>query len=153
MDLKKIFATDERREIEGTWIPLPDPAGKARIKVARYGNPNFVRAIDEATRNYRQAGRGIVKIPEEMARKILIETLASTVLLDWENIEDDGKPVPYNRENAEAMLEKYKDFRDFVSSCSTNFELYHVEAMEEGAKNLEDFLPGEHDGPSKAKNG
>jgi hypothetical protein len=37
-------------------------------------------------------------------------------ILDWEGVEEDGKELPYSKEKAFEILDKYKHFADFVYS-------------------------------------
>ena len=130
MDVKKAFRTNEKKEIEGIWIQLDD---KAAIKVARAGNPKFQRLFQKLTKPYRQAIR-TGSLSEDVARKILIECMAETILLDWKGFEENGKEIKYSKEKSIEYL-NIKDFRDFVAQCSEDFSLFKDEEDKQAEKN------------------
>jgi len=110
MDLKKAFATDKKLELEGVWHDLGEGAG---VLIARIGNRRYQNALNKTLAD----NRTMIKtglMSEEAAEKDLCEIIADTILLDWKNIDDDGQPLPYTKENAVAMLIKYPDFRVLV---------------------------------------
>lgn len=120
MDLNK-FKTDQTLELEGVWVPFDD----ARIKIARLNNPQMAAAYAAKIRPYRGA-----KIPEGVEEEIMVECLASHVLLDWEGVTHDGAAFPHTRENAVKAL-KIKDFAEFVINCARDFELFRQQDIRE----------------------
>jgi hypothetical protein len=130
MDLKT-FKTDLKLEIEGVWFPIDE---KARLKVARYGNDRFKELMSKKARPYKQSIRNDT-LPDRIYDKILIEAMAETILLDWENIEENDTPIPYSVENAKRLLTEYKDFRDLVSNFSNEAASYRAEERQDDLKN------------------
>jgi len=122
MDIKKSFGTSTELENDGVWVDLGDGAS---IKVARAGNKSNRALIKRLIAPHKVALRND-KLPDETLEKLTIEAMASTILLDWKGIDEDGKPVPYNTQNALRLLTDYKDFRDQVSAFSSELALFQV---------------------------
>lgn len=120
MDIKKSFGTSLALENEGVWIELGEGAS---IKVARVGNKENKALLKKLIAPHKMAARND-KLADEVWEKITVESMAATILLDWKGIEDDGKALPYNKENAIRLLTDYKDFREQVASFSSELALF-----------------------------
>lgn len=131
MDVKKRFATDRTLELDGVWVQIDKDA---RVKIARRDNPRYREVLRRESAPYRQAARAGM-LSDETAEQILIKVLAETVVLDWEGFTENGKPLPYSKENAVRLLTELKDFLDFVVSASAEAELFKAQADEADAKN------------------
>ena len=130
-DLAKNYATDKTAEQEGVWEPLADGI---EIKVARIGNPNYQRIYEREIKPYRaQVDRGLMA--DEKFTEIIIKVLAEAVLLDWKNIEYEGKKLPYNRDNAIRILTELPDFRADVLFLANQQASYRAAEIEEAEKN------------------
>lgn len=129
MDLYKQFKTDERKEVEGVWIPL---STTARIKVARMGNPRYRDCIKRKKAAYRQTG---IEIPSDVLEQMVRETVAETILVDWEGITTDGQPVPYSKETALTFCTDLQEFYNLVLSASDTMETFRAEAQATIEKN------------------
>jgi hypothetical protein len=131
MDIRKVFGTDKKSEIEGTWIDI----GKGvRIKVARIGNPENSKLAQKLWRPYRAAHRAN-SLPDEVADELMIEAIARTILVGWEGVEADGKPLPYSYENAKALLSEVPDFRQLVWGFANEAATFRREQEEAEQKN------------------
>lgn len=130
-DLKKLFKTDENLETAGVWQDLGD---SIRVKVARFNNTNHKRVMEGLMKPYQHMlRRG--NLSEEIAEKILVQGMARTILLDWEGLEEDGKPIKYSMKNAERIMMEFKDFRDLVHNISQSMEIYKIQEDAETEKN------------------
>lgn len=132
MDLRKKFATDPELELNGVWVELGQGA---RAKLARTGNDKYNKRMDALMRPHRRQLR-IGQMDDGVFDQILIRVIAETVLLDWENIEDGGTPVPYSKENAIKYLTDFKDFRNMIAEIANEMETFRAVEVEESAKNL-----------------
>lgn len=126
--------SDLQKEVEGVW---QDFSMGIRLKIARARNPKYL----EMLRVLMQPHRGDVRTDEmdaEIFQGILKEVRAKTILLDWENIEDDdGKPILYSSDQASAFFNdpELKDFYTFVTFGSENADLYRKGLIEDSVKN------------------
>lgn len=131
MDLKKVFGTNKKKELEGVWVDGPDGA---KFLIARAGNANFSKLAAELMKPHRkliQMGKADDKVLTEIAAEIT----SRTVLLDWKGVLDDGKVVPYSQEAAKSRLIEYTDFADMVSGFAQQISLFQDEDREAEIKN------------------
>lgn len=119
------FELDEVAEVEGIWKEL---GGGARIKVARSMNPKFREVFRKKSEPYIEAINARV-LDEETSQRLLIETMAETILLTWEGFTEDGKEVEPTVQEKTRILTKYKAFRELVSSISDDREKFKVESV------------------------
>lgn len=125
MDLKR-FRTNTATEIDGRWEQLTDGS---RIKVARWGNPKFVRALDDEQAPYRTLiSSG--KLPADIDRAILDRVAAKTILVDWEGLELDGEALDYSSDTAFLLLNdpELHEFRELVFNLARQGDGYRKEA-------------------------
>lgn len=132
LDLKKEYATDKEKEIEGIW--MEDFGEGVRIKIARIGNPEYQKKITKFQKPHRKAMRRGT-LPDSVADTILNRAVADTIVLDWEGIAEDGKLVPYSFENCLRILNEYKDFRDQVIEAASEMETFKLEQDDESEGN------------------
>ena len=57
------------------------------------------------------------------------------MLVDWEGIEYDGKPIKYSSKNAEKLLNELKDFREDVLLVANDLSNFRATEIEESSKN------------------
>jgi|TARA_R110000787_G_scaffold36139_1_gene92447 hypothetical protein len=130
-DLGKNYATDTAAEQDGVWEPLADGI---EIRVARVGNPNYQRIWEREIKPYRaQVDRGLMA--DDKMTEIIIKVMAEAVLLDWKNVEYEGKKLQYNRANALRILTELPDFRADVLFLANQQASYRAAEIEEAEKN------------------
>jgi hypothetical protein len=131
-DIRKLYATNEDKETDGVWQDLGDGI---EMLIARIGNPKYQKLFQRLSKPHRKAiRRGSLK--EDVAEKLMIECMAETVLLGWKNVEMDGKPLPYSKENAIKILTEFKDLKDYINDFANEMEAYMQEDAEEAEENL-----------------
>ena len=130
MDINK-FKADKKKEEEGVWIDIGEDA---RIKVARLNNEKYKNHFRRTTKPYRRQIRN-GNLAEDVAERLLIDAMANTILLGWENLEEGGKAIKYSVENAKRILSESVDFRDLVSDAAGEIESYRIEDLEEAKGN------------------
>lgn len=129
-DLKE-FAVDAKKELDGVWENI---GGDAELLIARIGNPKYkeaFRKLPRGTRRMIESGT----LPEAQSEKMFCQILASTVLLGWKNLIEDGKDVLYSEEKAAEMLLKYPEFRAIVEDLGNDMRRFHEESKEADLKN------------------
>ncbi|MDP4024461.1 hypothetical protein Q8W71_17690 [Methylobacterium sp. NEAU 140] len=106
----------------GEWVGDIPEMGDLRLRVRGLQNAGYrrlqSRLIDAVPRSKKQGGR---VDPDELDR-ITSTCLASTVLLDWAGLEDEGgAPLPYSKETATEFLTNpaFRRFRDAVLYAAT----------------------------------
>jgi hypothetical protein len=120
MDIKKTFGTNRKAEADGVWVDLGDGA---RIKVARETSVRYRERLRDVLRPHRGA-MNVGAINDEQSHKLLAKAAAGTMLLDWEGITSDGKPVPFTVEAAEQLMVDLPDFYNAVANFAKEAALY-----------------------------
>lgn len=125
--------TDIEKQNEGTWIEF---LMGIRLKIARSRNPRYNEMMRKLTENMRLDMREN-KFNTDEFNEMLIQVRAHTVLLGWENIDEDDKPVPYSPEKAMEYFRnpELNDFYTFVVQVSESHEAYKKEIVKDAEKN------------------
>jgi len=125
--------TDISKQNDGTWV---DFLMGIRFKIARARNPKYNEMMRKLTENMRLDMRE-GKFDTKEFNDMLIVVRAHTVLLDWENIDEDDKPVPYSVEKAMEYFRnpELNDFYTFVVSISESAEAYKKDLVKDAEKN------------------
>lgn len=116
------YATDETLENQGTWFPL---GGKARVLVARNGNRAYAKALTSKVNEHQKALDLGDEAADLLSEKIMIEVMADTILLGFENLAFKGKAISYSRDTAIELL-KVKDFRRRIVEFSDTVSAYRA---------------------------
>lgn len=134
MDFKKAYGTNKSLEKEGVWVPLDE---SSKIKVAREGNENYFNALQRLVKELGfsqfQISKG--KIPSDVMADIVLRAMGEAILVDWEGMTDDDKPVKYSAKSSYEMLKKYPDFADDVLALAKNISLFQKEVEDAEIKN------------------
>ena len=127
------FKTNQSLEIEGVWVDIGEGA---KVKVARIGNTAYQKYLERSYKPYRKMQR-TGTVPEDLQRRLFIEALAHTILLDWDGFTDDAdKPVVYSVDAAISQLTEFKDFRELIVEIAAEAETFRDEEIEEEAELL-----------------
>lgn len=132
MDFKKKWGVDKNKVANGAWITIDDDG--AKVLVARMNNTRYLSLVSQRTREKKAELKTTVLTEAEM-EKIQNICFAEAVLLGWEGMTDEGKPVSYTPLNAAAMLSKYPDFHELVFALASNIDNFREETAKEVEKN------------------
>lgn len=141
MSLYKKFKTDENKEVNGFRVELTEAVnqdGSIPVFIVgriHEGNVNYSRAVDRASRPHRrQIQLGV--FDNQKAERILRDVFIESVLLGWENVQDEkGNKLPFNKENAIKLFDDLPDLYKLLRSEAAEFENFKVSEREEDAKN------------------
>lgn len=111
--------TDADAETQGVWTDALVP--KARFKIARLNNPDFQAAFAKAQKPYQDSG---IEMPDSEKEEVVTNLTAEFILLDWEGIELDGKPLKYSVANAKMVLSTFKELRGKIVAFASSFANY-----------------------------
>lgn len=132
MDIFKKFATDPEKEQNGMVMSLDDTS---KLVIRRFANPDHLALLNELNVRHKVALNSTdPKIVQDTKNDISREAMAHHILVGWEGIEFQGKPMDYSVTNAKVLL-GLNDFMDFVFSASRNIENYRVDEVAEIEKN------------------
>lgn len=124
MDIFKVFATDPNKELNGTWVPLSEDG--AKLLVARAGNRRHTRLMNGMYAANRMTLEGADReAADSKDEELSVECAAQAILLGWESLTYQGKPIEYSLENARRLL-KHSEFRVLVMTHANNFENFRA---------------------------
>lgn len=138
LDIFAEYAVDPKAEQEGRWFPF---GSGSRVLVARANNSAYVRML---TARYDQFQYELSKKDTEedlqnakaRSNKIMAEVMAHTILLGFEGMGYQKKPIEYSVANAQMMLQ-HEEFQKAISNLAADFRNYRFEVEEADAKNSE----------------
>jgi len=96
----------------GEWVSEIPNMDDVRLRVRGLSSPTVVAVRSRKERKVSRAGRerdGTLK--PDVALTVLGEVLFEAVLLDWDGITQDGKPLPYDP----VLAKQWLTSRDFVA--------------------------------------
>jgi hypothetical protein len=129
----KTFKADPSMEQEGIWLDY----GDFKIRIARAGgsNVNYAKALEKQAELNKTAIRTNT-IKSAQSRALMIKVYATSVLLDWEDVQDEnGQTLPFTADNAEKVLTDCPDLFDDIRAQAASLALFRRELLEEAAKN------------------
>jgi hypothetical protein len=130
-DLSKLEGARQKQE-DGVPVAIKHPATGADLgititiasyeseRVKRVAREMANRAMMEAKRNPRR-GDTVEAIEE---RTIAI---AAAAIIDWKGIEMDGKPLPFTRDNAKMLLEKFPFIGEQLDAAAGDRSLFFAD--------------------------
>lgn len=139
MSLFKLFATDKKIEKEGIVLEYGENSkGKTiGIRIARAGGGNsaYTKRMEALVKPYRRAIQNET-IETETLDKIQRTAYAETVILDWENVEDEnGVELPFTVENCIDLMKKLPELFKDIQEQSQKVALFREEILEVETKN------------------
>jgi hypothetical protein len=150
------IALDSERQEKGAWVEeIPELEG-LKLLVRGINNNDWRRLqaklIETMPRKKRISGR----IDPDEQDRIQSTCLLSACLLDWDGLEDDdGKPIPYEKDMARKLLfePEYRKFRDGVVWAANMVAEQTSEDQKEILGNLSKLSAGQTDGERKSGTG
>lgn len=122
MDIFDKFATDESLENNGAWFPIGDGT---RLLIARSGNRKYGKVLSKLVERNEVALKADDEAADTLNDQIMVEALATGVLLGWENVTYQKKSLSYSVENAKTLL-KHREFRRTVIQFSEDVDAFRV---------------------------
>lgn len=121
--LRKDYGVDKEKAQNGVWQEL----GGIRLLIAHIGNQQYRNKIESLTSGKRgKIRRGTAQLSEY--ESINRRAVAETVLLDWENLQDDnGKDIPYSIQKVVQLFDEFPQFYEDVMELASNLRFYQEE--------------------------
>lgn len=119
----------------GQWVGDIPGMGTLRLKVRGSGSAVYTATLSRLSRAVERAERnrdGSLKT--EAATRVMGTAMHQAVLLDWDGLTDNGKPVPYDKELALTMLTS-PDYRPFLDAV-----VFAASVVENGREQIEEDL-------------
>lgn len=119
----------------GIWIDKIAGCGDLRLKMRGRNNPDWERAYFEKVQAIPQHLRSN-GLSDEDRRRIELECLIETALVDWGNLEDDdGSQIPVSRAMEMLQEPRWYILRRAVENASSEVYARAMANAEESAKN------------------
>ena len=134
------FKTDPELERKGILIEygFNDRTGAPiafRIARAGGGNAQFQKRLEADMKPYRRQIQTDT-LDNKVAERILRKVFAETVVLGWENVDDEnGAELPFTVENCVALFEKLPDLFKDLQEQAQKSALYRATIRETDAGN------------------
>lgn len=133
-----LLTVDAEAISEGQWVNEIPRLGDVRLRVRGLTSPEVESLRARKLRAVPTNERSRDGMPNHAAMtRITGEVLYEAVLLDWDGIVQDGKPVPYSKELAREWLTnpRFRKFADAVAQAATFVDNGEAEATEALAGN------------------
>lgn len=132
--LKRNTAADK----DGQWVTDIPQMDDLKLRVRGLSSPFVMECRARKERKITRAERerdGTLK--PDVSIRIFSEVLHEAVLLDWENLRDDGKQIPYDPQLAQQLISSAETspFREAVVWAAQVVEREEAEIKEDLAKN------------------
>lgn len=121
------FQKDASLADGGVWVEFED----ARFKIRSTDSPTYRRILAALVK---QKGTRVQKDAEALL-DVSIEGLAKAVVIDWENVEENGQPLPCTLENKLKVLE-IEPIRNFIAGEAQDLANFQQEATRADADSL-----------------
>jgi hypothetical protein len=114
------YTANQQLEENGTWIALDD----AEFLIAAHLNKRHRKGLD---RWRQKLSAGLRKQDPKAIEDLTVQAAADGVLLGWRgNVTLSGQALPYNRDNAVALL-KVRALREWVLEQAVNVQNFRDE--------------------------
>ena len=143
MGLYTDYETNVDVEKSGVVFELSDDT---RIRMARAGGANkqYLKKLEQVTRPHRRA-IATESISTELSNKLMRETFAETIILDWQTLVDgewvqgivdkEGDIQPFNAANVIKTFEDLPEVFDTLQTEAAKIVHFRSEQMEEESGN------------------
>lgn len=116
----------EDRKNTGVWV---DYMG-GKFLVAHTSNLTFQRVFAKLQQPHlKKIERGT--LDPKIHNKIMCESMAKGLLLDWKNVGSNNEPLDYSIDTAIKVLQSNDDLREYILDVAINIENFRKEEMEE----------------------
>lgn len=144
-NLHAIFATDSRKEEEGTWLDVNAFQG-LKIKIRRLRSDAASKEFEKKlTERYGEGKLRDLQGNNNADQGVeILKLQLSCVMIDWKGLIDteakvaegeDRPEIPYSEELAMELL-SIRDFREFVFQAANERDAFREKADEDAEKNL-----------------
>ncbi len=139
MSLQDQFKTNKILETEGINIAYgPNEDGSIptfRISRMHKSNKKYMKALTKATRPYRRAIE-LETMNEELAESVFLDVFCKTILLGWENIQDqNGVNMVFSLVNSIALFTNLPELYEDLQENAKKVAMFRDEELESDVGN------------------
>lgn len=118
MDLRVFQMANEAEE--GKWFDLD---GNTRIKVRSEDSDTYQRVL----RNILDSYPNFRKLPRKTQENIMSRAVAIGLLVDWENLTENGQALPCTEDNKVRVCAAYPSFRRYVQDLASSVSNFRTD--------------------------
>lgn len=145
MSIFRAYETDQGLVEKGIWADLGEDGGEWLLAHAGETNKGYAKAMALKLKPYAvQIDAGVM--PSEKMKKLIIETWADWIVLDWSRDGhptkdsrairgDDEEPLPFSKENVVMVLERAPALFARLSKIAADHQNFLKAQLEQAAKN------------------
>lgn len=139
MSLFKQFKMDAAKQEKGVLVSYGanDDKTVPGFRLLRRNNSNqrYTKTLDRETAPYRRLIE-LGTLDAKISDRIFMRVFCLAVLIGWDNVQDEeGKPIPFNLDNALNLFEQLPDLYDDLVAQSAKASLFKQETVDADAKN------------------
>ena len=139
MDISKFKVSKEDKE-NGRWFHFEDGI---QFKIKPIRHKDTMKAIQKVSQTMGIDLLDNRNVFTEEAREQRTKIFAEHVVVDWKNIEVNGKTLPYSPEKAFEILmdEQFEILSDFIMGTASDMDKFRAKQVEENVKKSEITIP------------
>lgn len=125
-NLDSIFKQDENLELTGIWFQISD---KIKFKLRRFGGSNTAAMNKHSAKIFKPYAQMIKAgtVPEDKMEELSMTLFIRSCLVDWKGVEDDGKELECNEENAIKLFKHLPELIDKLIKYADSAHNYKAE--------------------------
>lgn len=133
------YKVDDELVNSGKWFALEKNADDSivKVKLARYGGNN--KAFQREVRSFNEEHRKEIELgllSEKKRKEGDLHIFCTTILLDWENVQDEfATPTDYSVDAAKKLMNDLPDLYNALVNMSLRMENFKQALLEADAKN------------------
>lgn len=104
--------------------------GSITIRRAGGANLEYQRVARERLAPFERS-LALGTVSDEEARKVMIEIYADTIIIGWTLVDEEGKKIPFNRENVIKVMTDLPDLFSDISEYANKRTLFVQKKLEE----------------------
>ena len=137
--LYRNFKTDTNTEQSGVVLELGlNTQGQMMgIRIARAGGANttYEKRMETLVKPYKRQIQNEL-LDKETMLGLVKEAYVDTIILDWENMEDENcQPLPYSKAACRKLIDDLPELFNEIMTMSTKVSLYRSAILEADSKN------------------
>lgn len=136
MSLHKKYSNN--RELEaGKGIVVEYEGGSVKLHMRRAGglNESYTRVLREKLEPHQRRMK-VDTLPDALAKRLLAETYAETVIIGWEGVTDKSdNAIAFSVQACTELLLELPDFFDLVREDASNLSMFKEAQLEADEKN------------------
>lgn len=138
MSLYKAYKTNSNKVNKGVEVEFPEAMNEDGtvptfyLAYAGTANKDYTNSLAKRRKGFRD----VANIPEDVARKMLIEVFAESVVKNWKHMYNEaGEVLEYSPKACSKLFNDLPEFFNLLQQRASELSLYLQDDVDETAKN------------------